>query len=313
MNTFGSRIVVGLGRTDRARAALWWALEEARLRDVPVHLVRTCGPASAERAEAQELLYAVKGWCDRIGSEVEVTTEVAEDGVVPALTTLSSGSSLVVVGTADSWGRDLAFGSVGAGVAAGSRCPVVVVRGDHGREQADDWPVLAAVRSPAEAGPVLEYAAETANGESRPLVVVHAFQTGPGIPLLGTTVDRQRLDRHAWLSRAVAPWQQRYPGLRVRIDIAMDAADRAILERSAHASLVVLGVRRLRDAGALRKHLPPVVAMGRPVELSAAWASTCPVALVPLAEKVHAQHVHAQRHLVIDLRDHVLSPVPVGV
>jgi hypothetical protein len=224
-----------------------------------------------------------------------VVVRVLRDDPGAVLAKLSREAALVVVG-GPCGGTDVWSTSVGTRLAEETRAPVVVVRGDHGREQERDWPVVVALADVDEADTLLAFAFGTAARQGRPLVVVHAMTGGTGVrtllPLPATVAylvpgrgraDHERAVWHARVSAAVRAWSERHPDVPVRVEIAMDDPARAVLARSRHASLLVLGIRRLRERAAVWRLVPSVVPMSRPLELAAIWSSCCPVALVPPA------------------------------
>jgi hypothetical protein len=224
-----------------------------------------------------------------------VVVRVLRDDPGLALGKLSREAALVVVG-GPCPGPDVWSTSVGTRLAEETRAPLVVVRGDHGREQERDWPVVVALADTDEADSLLAFAFGTAARQRRPLVVVHAMNGGTGVrpvlPLPAAVAylvpgrgraDHERAVWHARMSAALRTWSARYPDVPVRVEIAMDDPARAVLARSRHASLLVLGIRRLRERAAVWRFVPSVVPMSRPLELAAIWWSCCPVALVPPA------------------------------
>jgi hypothetical protein len=224
-----------------------------------------------------------------------VVVRVLRDDPGAVLAKLSHEAALVVVG-GPCGGPDVWSTSVGTRLAEETRAPVVVVRGDHGREQERDWPVMVALADTDEADSLLAFAFGTAARQRRPLVVVHAMTSSAGVrallPLPASVAylvpgrgraDHERAVWHARMSAVVQTWSERYPDVPVRVEIAMDDPARAVLARSRHACLLVLGIRRLRERTAVWRFVPSVIPMSRPLELAAIWSSCCPVALVPPA------------------------------
>ena len=141
-----SRIVVGVDASECSRAALAWALEEARLRRagvVAVHAwtvptVSTTHEAlhlididfAPFREAAQELLEAAIAEV-AAGTDVELTTLVTEGPPAPALMAAARDADLLVVGSRGLGGfKELLLGSVSHQVAHHAPCPVVIVRTD---------------------------------------------------------------------------------------------------------------------------------------------------------------------------------------
>ncbi|MGE3621373.1 MAG: universal stress protein [Acidimicrobiia bacterium] len=135
-------IVVGVDGSDEARAALEWALAEARLRGARVKAVIAwqapavegfpytnpiLDPGRFERA-AEGLLdeEVAKADPDRV---VEVERVVAWSSPSAALLEAAEGAAMVVVGSRGRGGfTGLLLGSVSQQVAHHATCPVVIVR-----------------------------------------------------------------------------------------------------------------------------------------------------------------------------------------
>jgi nucleotide-binding universal stress UspA family protein len=143
-------IVVGVDGSDESKQALRWALDEARLRHVPVRAVHVwiypslIGPGPFDppstlpieqlRADAESLLQATVA--DVVGDahdvEVEVRQEVIEGMPARGLLDAAEGADLLVVGSRGRGGfSGLLLGSVSQQCAHHATCPVVIVRAAH--------------------------------------------------------------------------------------------------------------------------------------------------------------------------------------
>ncbi len=145
------RIVVGVDGSDPSRAALRWAVEEARLRGAQLEVLLVAGvprtyldpvifppPPVAEIREAErEHLQQIINSVDTSGCTVEPI--VAVGGAAPLLCEASQGASLVVVGSRGYGGfKGLLLGSVAQQVLAHAHCPVAVVTGADRYEHAEE-------------------------------------------------------------------------------------------------------------------------------------------------------------------------------
>jgi nucleotide-binding universal stress UspA family protein len=135
-----ARVVVGVDGSEAARAAVDWALEEARLREAPVDVVHAWQPPymntypfivdfhSAEfERNAQNLLYDTVGAIDSTGIPA-VEPVLVCDSPARALLDTAKGADLLVVGCRGRGGfAGMLLGSVSQKVLHHAPCPVVVI------------------------------------------------------------------------------------------------------------------------------------------------------------------------------------------
>lgn len=135
------RIVVGVDGSETARAALHWALDEARLRSAAVDVVHAwqmpyvssfpypmVDVLSGEfEREARQVLDRMVGGADTSGVPA-VEPLLVCDGAARALLDTAKGAELLVVGSRGRGGfTGLLLGSVSQHVVHHASCPVVVV------------------------------------------------------------------------------------------------------------------------------------------------------------------------------------------
>jgi len=136
------RIVVGVDGSDPSRAALQWAVEEARLRGAQLEILLAAPlprtyldpiifpppPVADVRAAAREQLDQIVDSVDTSGCIVERI--VAVGGAAELLREASQGASLLVVGSRGRGGfAGLLLGSVAQQCIAHASCPVAVITG----------------------------------------------------------------------------------------------------------------------------------------------------------------------------------------
>lgn len=136
-------IVVGIDGSDSSRAALRWAVCQAKFTHAPLEIISTWQhptnydrtkplaqtidfEAIARRALDESISVAVDSDCD-----CDITTKVIQGHPAPTLVDHSRSASLVVVGSRGH-GKfvGMLVGSVSEFLTAHAHCPVVVVRGD---------------------------------------------------------------------------------------------------------------------------------------------------------------------------------------
>jgi nucleotide-binding universal stress UspA family protein len=141
------RIVVGVDDSERAAAALRWALEEAVLRGSTVEVVHAWAPPlsalpfgatlvvpvdeaavdAAARTELDQMVAAALAQLDGPGPDVQITVLPGAPAVT--LVEVSEDAELLVVGSHGRTGLGrLVLGSVAMACVQHAHCPVVVVR-----------------------------------------------------------------------------------------------------------------------------------------------------------------------------------------
>jgi nucleotide-binding universal stress UspA family protein len=232
-------IVVGIDGTGSALAAARWAAAEARGRGIPLVLVHAASYIEGTDESGPEMKRArtilARAWSEvtRSAPGVEARTELVIDSAAEALAELSAGARMVAVGLTGSGDLDeLPLGVPAVTLARHCGSPVVGVR---------SWPlparagreVLVGVRDVTEDAAAVEVAFQEAGRRGVALVVVHC---DPG----GSPARAE-----AMLSEGLAGWRARYPEVAVRVEIEHDTAAHALLRRSEHAELVIVGQRAL--------------------------------------------------------------------
>lgn len=139
----GPRVVVGVDGSDASKAALVWALEEARLRGATVHVVHAWqypfemaagtyavpAPAGEMRLWAEEVLDDALAAAE-VGSDAPVVRQTENGPAVTVLMEAARGAELLVIGTrGHNRLTGLFLGSVSQYLAVHAPCPVLVVHG----------------------------------------------------------------------------------------------------------------------------------------------------------------------------------------
>ncbi|MEU5607715.1 universal stress protein [Streptomyces sparsogenes] len=288
-------VVVGLDGSPESFTAAHWAAHEAQRRGLPLSLVHAwLGQAgdlpAPDSGDGED---AVGHWAQRIPRDAEkelsgrypdlpLTAEQVPTTAVSALLERAEGAEMLVLGSRGLSGlTGFLLGSVGQQVLARAACPVVMVRANErsAAERPGDE-VVVALRNLAEApGALLEFAFAAASARGATLRAVHVrrlpssdygygLATGP----VGYLDGDLELRVHRELEKALEPWREKYPRVRVErtIDLAFVAG--AVLRAAAEAGLLVVGRRAHRSA--LGPHLGPVTH-------AVLHHSPVPVAVVP--------------------------------
>ncbi|GIF01531.1 universal stress protein [Paractinoplanes rishiriensis] len=260
------QIVVGVNGSASSSAAVRWAVTEAQLRRVDLHVVvayqwRIPGRSFTSRSElvhtageqVTAILDAAVSQARSIAADIRVWSSAVVGEPVPVLLEAAARADLLVVGGRGRGERGRMLSVVTSQAAAYAPCPVAVVR-PHDREDKnmivvglDDTPDASTT-----AGAAFE---EAALRPSSTLLAVTAVTMLPGSDL--RTIRRAR--RHD-LIELLAPWREKFPEIPVAVDVVRADAGAVLVEKSRRASLLVVGAgaRTHFDAmrlGPIRLHL----------------------------------------------------------
>jgi nucleotide-binding universal stress UspA family protein len=285
-------IVVGIDGSGVASQALVWAAEEAVLRGRTLLIVHAVAPldadieASLRRAcvdpqdvlksmwtQSEELLDRVQRRALRLAPEVAVQTLLRDGDPRAVLLELSTAAAVVVVGSHGRGPlRSLLLGSVSAALAREATCPVVVVRPQ--RPGVVRRGVVVGTDGSAASRTAVEFAYLEASVRRLPLTVLSCLSDArdEDAPVGVVAEDAPGLDwARADLAASVAGLGEKYPDVRVRLQLATGHVDELLIEVADHRDLVVVGARRATS----RAH-GPLSLVRRVVE-----HAPCPVAVIP--------------------------------
>jgi nucleotide-binding universal stress UspA family protein len=252
-------IVVGVDGSAPSLAAVDWAVEEAKRRDLPLRLIHATerpdrDSRPAESLTPEEILERAE---HRVHASSGVPTiTVAVDGdAAGTLVRESSSAAMVVVGNRGLGGfAGLLAGSVSVQTAAHARCPVVVVRPHLSDSQVPGQArhgvgrVVVGVDNCEHCAAVLRFAFDEAEQRGVGLTAVRAWQTpiggGPG-DFVGAVYQRTDLAdvERKVLAEPLAPHVDRHPHVPVRQILIQGSVGGVLTHESIGAELVVLGSR----------------------------------------------------------------------
>ncbi|WP_153503685.1 universal stress protein [Cumulibacter manganitolerans] len=282
-------IVVGYDGLEDAEHALTWAVADAAARERPLRLV--CAYPSASdigpvpgygeqllselevvRAGAAQVVAGGARRVSELAPEVSVTTRAEQGSAAAVLLEESASAAVMVLGSRGLGAVGASFlGSVGTAVAARAACPVVVVgeKTEHGGSGTE---VVVGIDGYADSQAILDFAFDHASWHGTPLRAVLCWHRD-ALSALGWSAAAVPEKTEAWLSEALAGWQEKYPDVRVRTSVLRDRPVVGLLAAGRGQKLLVVGSRgRHALAGTL---------LGS-VSQGVLHHATCPVAVVPV-------------------------------
>lgn len=177
------------------------------------------------------------------GQDLEITSAVVPDPVIPYLLESSGRAWILVVGSHGLGAlRRMLLGSVASAVLHHAQCPVAVVHENSAIDPVSlERPVLVGVDGTANSEPALGAGFEEASRRKVTLVALHAWSdtTGPYVPLVAWEAARQSED--AVLAESLAGWGEQYPDVPVQRILVRDNPVRSLLSEAESAQLVIVG------------------------------------------------------------------------
>ena len=232
-------LIVGVDGSPSSLAAVRWATREARLRDVPLHVVHV---ATGDEEAADLLTEAIE--VARSGEPVEVDGAVIDGDPVTALADLSRDAQTVVVGCHGKAARlHRQLGSVSTGLLRRASCPVAVVHTDSATsDRSRNRPVLVGIDGSPASETAAEIAFDEASWRGVDLLALHVCSDADN-PFLNSRPSVQQARAEEILEGSLAGAQKRHPGVAVHRLIRSEYPARQLVVHAERSQLVVVGGR----------------------------------------------------------------------
>ncbi|MDN3358267.1 universal stress protein [Actinomadura sp. DC4] len=281
----GAYVLAGFDGSAAGERALRWAVEEARLRRMPLvvchawhwpYPVPPSGPSALETVQKMARHVLDRGMliAREAGPRIPASGRLVSGPAPAMLVNQSKDAALAVVGThGEGSGAETSAGSSALQLPAYAHCPVMVVRNaaDRGR------PIVVGVDGSAASDAALAFGFEEAALRGQPLRAVLGCWEPDVIASAEMGMirdpDEVRMMAASRLERTVSPWREQYPYVDAETVLLMRTPRHALLEAAARAALLVLGGRGLGGVTGLRlgavssamlQHAPCSVAIVRP-------------------------------------------------
>ena len=246
MPNSAATVVVGVDGSKAAGDAVWWAVDEAVSRDLPLRLVsvvESSHEAGAEvdaggHAAARSVLREARRAVEATGEPVMVETEILTGRPLVVLIEESRTAAMICVGALGLDHAHHGVGSLAAAVAASALCPVAVIRRAPGRPA--DHPVSRVVVE-ADSAALLRCAFDEARLRHVPLRAISMAAAAPD------DADGERMAQ-AELSRRIAPWMRLYPDVPVESVVVRGTVGEYLAADGESDQLFVTDSRACREA-----------------------------------------------------------------
>jgi len=275
-------VVVGIDASDTSRAALRWAIGEARLLDAPLticHVHAVAGlagtrPVSVNFGE-ETLRRARADAAHSLGAE-RVVAALRYGEPARALARLSDGARMLVIGTHGSFAHGARlYAPLSARIINRAHCPAVAIPLMAGHVGPFSGHVVVGVDGSAPARKALAFGFGYAAKHGLPLAAVHVTDEPAG----DYWTDDELLETHfaeephaeVLLATEAGPWEASYPDVHVKRAVYAGNVVPGLLRAASGARLLVVGDRGRGLAastvlGSVAQHMVGSV--------------TCPVAVV---------------------------------
>ncbi|WP_198676004.1 universal stress protein [Kribbella monticola] len=243
-------VLVGVDGTPESQVALRWGIQAAAARGTGVRIVRAYLDQVAQWPAIGAEGFVPASQADRYQAELDADVDIVRDRLgyengsgwlanypaADAILTEAPQAELIVLGSRVSTKLGAAvLGSVATAVTAKAPCPVVVVRGTPA-----DGPILVGTDGSDDSDSAVRFGFEQAQRTGSDLQVVYCWQ-----PLARNEVSIDEAEKllRDWLAESLAPYRDKYPGVRVRAEVVTGRASVVLTERSSGCSMVVVGSR----------------------------------------------------------------------
>ncbi|GAA1694581.1 universal stress protein [Nonomuraea maheshkhaliensis] len=239
-------IVVGVDGSKAAQAAVAWAADDARRRDLTLRIVHVCERQPAEHAAGYctNTLAFARDLAGELADGVPVTTELLAGNVVDRLLAESETADSVVLGSRGVGEfTGLLVGSVSLAVAGHATGPVVVVRDPDGARHDR---VMVGYDGSEHAEAAMEYAVEHARAHGARLDVLHAWRTpafSPYMAAYNSYLATLYQDEVRAVADSVARWREKNPDIEITQETLSGHPVGLLAGAATTADLVVVGSR----------------------------------------------------------------------
>lgn len=251
-------VLVAYDGSADARLALQWAAHESLRSGVPVHVIAVNEILPPTWGGVGGMVVVTEGYVlDSSALLEEAAKALAEEGVThvttsqrtgPVVSELvqASGSASVLVIGSEGHGAagEALIGSVSQHLARHATCPVVVVRQPRDDEARR---IIVGIDGSSTSTAALAYACRRAETTGETVVALHGWHVrAPSTDVWASEPRNVDVgERERLLAESVAGVREDHPDLHLEQEVVLVKPDKALVDASASASLVVVGSRGL--------------------------------------------------------------------
>lgn len=254
-------VVVGVDRSDPARAAVEFAADLARRHHLRLRVVHAYEPSQytvrptigwepqvegVMRNAAQRVIDDTVEVLGMAYPDLDVSSRLEAGSPAAVLLDESEGAESVVVGSRGAGGfAGLLVGSTALHVASHAKCPVVAVPAPADDEKPRHG-VVVGVDGSDLATSAIEYALREASSMGEPLRAVHTWtdpsQIGPGV-MLPLVFDATLVHNEETrvLAESMAGWAEKFPDVTIELKVVRGHPVKTLVTEAAGARLLVVG------------------------------------------------------------------------
>ncbi len=245
-------IVVAVDGSVTALQAVRWAAAECALRHCALRILLSSASAPRTGLGAMEIvggrewlywngervLSEAASMARHIAGDVEVTTELTSDSIIPALVERSAQVPMIVAGSHGRGAvRRALLGSVSSAITRRARCPVAIVHRDSVISVNTERRPVTVWADDDDATIDCAFTEASLRGVS--LMAVRASKEQ--VFALAGELGRIRADESRAVAQHLAPWTREHPEVRLNTTVVSGSPAHALLEQSDDVQLLVVG------------------------------------------------------------------------
>ncbi|MEV0970854.1 universal stress protein [Microtetraspora glauca] len=288
-------VLVGYDGSPAGELALRWAVEEARLRGLPLTVCHAWHWPYPFRPPEEDTLNTLRSIGEAVAEEgvrkarslaegLDVRRHLKQGWAPSVLLEASRDASVIVLGARGHGGfDDVTVGSTAVQVPSRADRPVIVIRSGLPPALRHGMRIVVGIDGSSASEAALGFAFEEAELRDAWVEAVCSWWDPAALPgpdrVPFIEPESLRHEASARFERAVAPWRSEHPNIPVKTKFVIETPRHALVQAAEDAALLVVGNRGIGST--------PKMLLG-PVTQAALHEAPCPVAVVPAQQSGHS-------------------------